>query len=83
MKKLSKITLAKTYDVLSENEMKKVVGGMGSGSGSGSPVEFVVCENIYSSSACGGYCKANSTTVGKCHFHTELGPDTGCWCDVY
>ena len=33
MKKLSKITLAKTYDVLSESEMKHVVGGMGSGSG--------------------------------------------------
>lgn len=81
MKKLSKITLAKAYDVLSENEMKKVVGGMGSGSGS--PVEFVVCEHIYPSSACGGYCMANSTTVGKCHFHKELGPYNGCLCDVY
>lgn len=36
MKKLSRITLAKTYDVLSENEMKRIVGGMGSGSGSSS-----------------------------------------------
>ena len=33
MKKLSKITLAKAYDVLSESEMKNIVGGMGSGSG--------------------------------------------------
>lgn len=33
MKKLSKITLAKAYDVLSENEMKCVVGGNGSDSG--------------------------------------------------
>lgn len=43
MKKLSKITLAKTYDVLSENEMKKVVGGMGSGSGTPSATPF--CED--------------------------------------
>ena len=34
MKKIGKITLAKSYDVLSENEMKRIVGGMGSGSGS-------------------------------------------------
>lgn len=40
MKKLSKITLAKTYDVLSENEMKRVVGGMGSGSGIGDTFTF-------------------------------------------
>lgn len=35
MKEIGKITLAKAYDVLSENEMKHVVGGMGSGSGIG------------------------------------------------
>ena len=35
MKKIGKITLAKAYDVHSENEMKHVVGVMGSGSGTG------------------------------------------------
>ena len=34
MKKLGKITLSRKYDVLSENEMKRVVGGSDSGSGS-------------------------------------------------
>ena len=38
MKKLEKITLSKKYDVLSENEMQKVVGGMGSGSGTSIPI---------------------------------------------
>lgn len=32
MKKLEKIELSKKYDLLSENEMKLVVGGSGSGS---------------------------------------------------
>ena len=35
MKKLSKITLAKAYDVLSESEMKSIVGGDHPDSGSG------------------------------------------------
>ena len=43
MKKLSKITLAKAYDVLSESEMKRVVGGMGSGSGTSSATP--ICED--------------------------------------
>ena len=43
MKKLGKITLSKKYDVLSENEMKKVVGGMGSGSGT----DDVDCEGLF------------------------------------
>lgn len=34
MKKIGKITLSRKYDVLSENEMKLVIGGSGSGSGS-------------------------------------------------
>ena len=43
MKKLGKITLSKKYDVLSENEMQKVVGGMGSGSGT----DDVDCEGLF------------------------------------
>ena len=43
MKKLSKITLAKAYDVLSESEMKNIVGGMGSESGSGADLIMFTC----------------------------------------
>lgn len=43
MKKLSKITLAKAYDVLSESEMKNIVGGMGSESESGANLTLFTC----------------------------------------
>lgn len=78
MKKLSRITLAKTYDVLSENEMKKVVGGMGSGSGS-VPEDLVDCSTL-GESACAGSCRVNSTTIGKC-FYQDLGSDSACYCE--
>lgn len=70
MKKLSKITLAKTYDVLSENEMKKVVGGMGSGSGSTSPEKLVDCSTL-GESTCNGSCRVNSTTIGRCYYQAD------------
>ena len=81
MKKLSKITLAKAYDVLSESEMKRVVGGMGSGSGSGSVTELVDCSTL-AGHECGGRCRINSTTLGTCRFQ-HLGLDTGCYCEKY
>ncbi|MBQ7968097.1 MAG: bacteriocin [Bacteroidaceae bacterium] len=81
MKKLSKITLAKAYDVLSENEMKKVVGGMGSGSSSGSPVALVNCSTL-AGHECEGRCILNSTTLGTCRFQHH-GLDTGCYCEKY
>lgn len=79
MKKVGKITLAKTYDVLSESEMKRVVGGSDSGSGSGSGVELVTCSGK-KKDECGGYCQVDSTTVGQC-FYQELGAETGCYCE--
>ena len=86
MKKLSKITLAKTYDVLSENEMKKVVGGMGSGSGTPSATPF--CEDprlrpyICTFNSTGrerGMVCANSEGAAEAAF---CGTDEGCKKDL-
>lgn len=72
MKKLSKITLAKSYDVLSENEMKKVVGGMGSGSGT----DFLNCKGkSYFSCYEPGY--ANSS-VRLCAFNLTAAASGFC-----
>ena len=77
MKKLSKITLAKAYDVLSESEMKSIVGGMMSGSGA--EIKLVVCSGL-KKSECGGYCQYDSKTIGKC-FYQDLGLESDCYCE--
>ena len=79
MKKIGKITLAKSYDVLSENEMKRIVGGMGSGSGSATVLKD--CGTL-AGHECEGRCRLNSTTIGTCRFQ-HLGSDTGCYCEKY
>ena len=79
MKKLGKITLSKKYDVLSENEMKKVVGGMGSGAGSGIPLcddglLLYVCTVLTTGAERGKAC-ANSNEAAETAF---CGKDVSC-----
>ena len=78
MKKIGKITLAKAYDVLSESEMKHVVGGMTSDSGSG--VKLIVCSGL-KEVQCNGYCQADSTTIGQCKYQPEGTLVRDCYCE--
>lgn len=78
MKQLNKITLAKAYDVLSESEMKNIVGGDHPDSGSG--VKLIVCSGL-KETQCSGYCRVNSTTIGKCKYQPDGQLVRDCYCE--
>lgn len=80
MKELQKIRLEKAIEILSENEMMHVTGGVEPESGSGSGNTSCLISGTYKCNK-NAPCKVNSHD-GTCHYHDDLGADNGCYCDV-